>query len=120
LNNSAVEIELKGLEIVENEDNQVLIKQLVHSVRELQGISSAHNNLIYALMSVVCEKAPTLIDEIKDKIKDVADLQIQFEIKSEISKTSFQNEITQSLKHFEAVEQAALLSQTYIEVKDKK
>ncbi len=105
---------------MESEDNEVLIKQLVHSVLELQGISSAHNNLIYALLSVVCEKAPTLIDEIKEKIKDLADLKIQFEIKSDISKTSFQNEITQSLKHFEAVEQAALLSQTYIEVKDKK
>jgi hypothetical protein len=104
----------------EVDGNEVLIRQLVHSVLELQGLSSAHNTILHSLMSIICEKAPTLIDEIKEKINDVADLKIQFEIESSISKVSFQNEITQTLKHFELITQAASLSHTYIEVKDKK
>ena len=100
--------------------NEILMRQLVHSVLELQGLSSAHNTILHSLLSIVCEKSPSLIDEIKDKIKDVADLKIQFEIASDISKSSFKNEIDQCLKHFELIIQAASLSHTYIEVKDKK
>jgi len=104
----------------EIDDNEVLIRQLVHSVLELQGLSSAHNTILNSLLSVVCEKAPTLIDEIKENIKNVAELKIRFEISSGISTTSFQNEIDQTLKRFDLITQAATLSHTYIEVKDKK
>ena len=104
----------------DNQNNEVLTQQLVHSVLELQGLLSANNSILHSLLSIICEKSPELIDEIKLKITDVAELKVKHELASNISITSFQNEVAQTLRYFDLYKQASTYSHTYIEVKDKK
>ncbi len=108
------------IRMADEKDNEVVLQQLVHSVLELQGLLSASNTILHSLVSIICAKAPELIDELKEKITDVAELKVKMELESNISITSFQNEVAQSLRYFDLYKQASTHSHTYIEVKDKK
>ena len=108
------------IRMTDEKDNEVVLQQLVHSVLELQGLSNVNNSILHSLLSIICEKSPELIDEIKLKITDVAELKVEHELASNISITSFQNEVAQSLRYFDLYKQASTYSHTYIEVKDKK
>ena len=104
-----------------DENNEVLLQQLVHSVLELQGLLSANATILHSLLSIVCENAPALIEPIKEKITDVADLKLKMnEVTSNISVTAFENEIKRCLLQFDLIKESSQYSYTLIEVKDKK
>jgi hypothetical protein len=98
-----------------------LLNKLIFSILELQGIQNANNAILHSLLSVICENAPELIDAIKEKVADVADLKISMnELTSEISKSAFETEIKQALLQFNLIKDSSLYSPTFIEVKPKK
>jgi hypothetical protein len=104
-----------------DENNEVLLQQLVHSVLELQGLLSANATILHSLLSIVCENAPALIEPIKEKITDVADLKLKMnEVTSNISVAAFESEIKRCLLQFDLIKESSQYSYTFIEVKDKK
>ena len=104
-----------------DENNEILLKQLVHSVLELQGLLDANATILHSFLSIVCENAPALIEPIKEKITDVADLKLKMnEVTSNISVTAFESEIKRSLLQFDLIKESSQYSYTFIEVKDKK
>jgi hypothetical protein len=73
-----------------------------------------------SLMSIVLENTPQLIDKVKNKIRDVAELSNTMgELSTEFATEAFSNEITQSIKRFDLIEDASKFSDTHIEVKPK-
>jgi hypothetical protein len=105
----------------ENQNNDELIQQLVYGVLELQGLQSANATILHSLLSIVCENAPALIEPIKEKITDVADLKLKMnEVTSSISITAFENEIKRAILQFDLIKESSQYSYTFIDVKDKK
>jgi hypothetical protein len=104
----------------DNQKNEELLQQLVYGVLELQGLLSANNTILHSLQSIICENAPELIGDIKQKILDVSELKLTMnELTSDISKSAFEREIKQSLLQFNLIEEASTYSHTFIEVKNK-
>lgn len=105
----------------DNQNNEELIQQLVYGVLELQGLQSASSTILHSLLSIVCENAPALIEPIKEKITDIADLKLKMnEVTSNISITSFEKEIKRAILQFDLIKESAQYSYTFIDVKDKK
>lgn len=104
----------------DSQQNEELLQQLVHSVLELQGLLSANNTILHSLLSIICENAPELIDDLKQKISDVCELKLSMqEITSDISKDAFEREIKQTLLQFNLIEEASTYNRTFIEIKNK-
>ena len=105
----------------ENQKIEELFKQLVCEVLELRGLQSANATILHSLLSIVCENAPALIEPIKEKITDVADLQLKMnEVTSTISIAAFEKEIKRALVQFDLMKESSQYSYTFIDVKDKK
>ena len=104
-----------------NQSNEEFIQKMSYSILELQGLLSANNVILHSLLSIVCENAPILIDSIKNKIEDVADLKLVMnELGSDISKNAFEREIKESLLQFDLIRESSKYSATFINVEDKK
>jgi hypothetical protein len=74
-------------------------------------LQSAKATIIHSLLSIVCENAPALIEPIKEKITDVADLKLKMnEVTSNISITAFENEIKRSLLQFDLIKESSQYS----------
>ncbi len=100
--------------------NEEPLNKLVFSILELQGLQSANNTILHSMLSIFCENAPELMDSIKLKISDVAELKIAMnELSSEISKKAFEAEIKQALLMFNLIKESSTYSSTFIEVKNK-
>lgn len=103
-----------------NHSNEEFIQKMSYSILELQGLLSANNVILHSLLSIVCENAPTLIDSIKNKIEDLADLKLVMnELGSDISKNAFEREIKESLLQFDLIKESSQYSSTFISVDDK-
>lgn len=104
-----------------NQSNEEFIQKMSYSILELQGLLSANNVILHSLLSIVCENAPILIDSIKNKIEDVADLKLVMnELGSDISKNAFEREIKESLLQFDLIRESSKYSATFINIRDKK
>ena len=105
----------------ENQNNDELIQKLVYGVLELQGLQSANATILHSWLSIVCENAPALIEPIKEKITDVADLKLKMnEFTSNISIAAFENEIKRVTLQFDLIKESSQYSYTFIDVKNKK
>ena len=104
-----------------NRSNEEFMQKMSYSILELQGLLSANNVILHSLLSIVCENAPILIDSIKNKIEDIADLKLVMnELGSDISKNAFEREIQESLLQFDLIRESSKYSATFINIGDKK
>ena len=104
-----------------SQSNEEFLQKMSYSILELQGLLSANNTILHPLLSIVCENAPQLIDSIKNKIDDVADLKIAMnELTSSVSKNAFELEIKGSLQQFDLIRESSKYSTTFINISDKK
>ena len=106
--------------MTEKNQNDELIEYLCGSLFNLQGRLRANEIVLNSLMSIILENTPQLIDKVKIKIQDVAELSNTMgELSTDFATEAFNNEITQSIKKLDLIEDATKFSDTYIEVKVK-
>ncbi len=97
-----------------------LLNYLCASLFDLQGRLRASEVVLSSMVSVVCENAPELIDQLKLKISDTADLSTSMgELSTEPALEAFKREIRQSMAHFSLFEEASKHCSTTLGVKSK-
>ena len=101
-------------------ENDRLIEYLCGSLFNIQGRLRANEIALGSLLSVVCENAPELIEQIKSKITDIAELSIKMgELSTNPEIDAFNSAIKQSLQQFALIEEASKYCASRIEVKHK-
>lgn len=104
----------------DTDQNNELIEYFCRSLFNVQGRLRANEITLNSLMSVVCENAPELIEQIKFKINDVADLSLKMgELSTDFSIDDFNKEIDRSIRQFSLIEESAKYCPTQLEVKKK-
>jgi hypothetical protein len=109
-----------GVLMSDSSNNDEIITFLCTQAFQTESILKAQSVILNSLMKVVCENSPELIEQIKEKITSTAELTLSLkEVASGVGVEAFEQEIQQTLLRFSLIEESAIYSPTFIEVKSK-
>ncbi len=101
----------------ENKTDEIL-NYLHGRILDVQGRLHANELITNALLKVICENAPILIEEIKGTILDTSELSQEMgEVPNDLERSIFQGEIEQCILRFSLIEESSRYSDTKIEVR---
>jgi hypothetical protein len=100
--------------------NEEIITFLCTQAFQTEALLKAQSVVLNALLKVICENSPELIEQIKETIASTSELALSMkEVAAGVGVEAFEQEIQQTILRFSLIKESSNYSPTFIEVKPK-